>query len=49
MSNIINLGGKEKRYSIELPDGSKLKLWFIGSQLEKILKAYKIPYKIEKR
>lgn len=39
----------KKTYEIELPDGKKLKIWFIGPQLEVLLKAYKIPYKIVKR
>lgn len=39
----------KKMYEIELPNGKKIKLWFIGKQLEELLKAYKIPYKIVKR
>jgi len=41
--------GEEKTYEIEIPDGKKIKLWFIGKQLEILLKAYNIPYKIVKR
>jgi hypothetical protein len=35
-------------YEIALPNGRKLMLWFIGRQLEEILKAYNIPYKVIK-
>lgn len=38
----------KKRYKIMLPSGDFVVIWFIGSQLEKILKAYNIDYKIEK-
>lgn len=31
-------------YTVELPDGSKIIFWFIGKQLEVILKAYNIKY-----
>lgn len=45
---IVNDKNK-KQYEIELPDGKKVKgVWFIGKQLEVILKAYNIPYKIVK-
>ena len=40
---IIN--GKKKTYEIVLPDKKKIRLWFIGKQLEVLLKAYNIPYK----
>lgn len=36
-------------YEIELPNDKKVKLWFLGKQLEVILKAYNIPYKIRKK
>lgn len=36
-------------YEIKMPDGKKIKLWFIGKQLELLLKAYNIPYKVVKR
>ena len=45
---IVNNRNK-KMYEIELPSGKKIKLWFIGKQLEELLKAYNIPYKIVKR
>ena len=45
---IVNDTNK-KLYEITLPDGKKIKLWFIGKQLELLLKAYNIPYKIVKR
>ena len=45
---IVNDKNK-KQYEIELPNGKKVKLWFLGKQLEVILKAYNIPYKIVKR
>lgn len=46
---IVNDKNK-KQYEIELPDGKIVKgVWFIGKQLEVILKAYNIPYKIVKR
>ena len=35
----------KKQYEIVLPDGKKLRIWFIGSQLELLLDSYKIPYK----
>lgn len=45
---IVNDKNK-KRYEITLPDGKIMKgIWFIGPQLEKLLKAYNIPYKIKK-
>jgi len=43
---IVNSKNK-KQYEIELPNGKIIKgVWFIGKQLEVILKAYNIPYKI---
>lgn len=36
-------------YKIFLPDGNFVRLWFMGEQLEKILKAYRIKYEKEKR
>ena len=37
--------GKRKTYEIILPDKKKVRIWFIGNQLEVLLKAYNIPYK----
>ena len=31
-------------YTVPLKDGTKLRFWFIGSQIEKILNDYNIPY-----
>ena len=31
-------------YIITLKNGKKIHLWFVGPQLEKILKDYNIPY-----
>lgn len=40
----------KKIYEITLKNGKKIKFWFIGDDLEIILKDYNIPYnKIEKR
>lgn len=39
----------KKVYEITLPDKKKIKLWFIGKQLELLLNAYNIPYKIRKK
>lgn len=36
-------------YEITLPNKKKIKLWFRGKDLEKILEAYNIPYKKPKR
>ena len=38
-----------KTYEIKMPDGKKMKIWFIGPQLELLLKAYNIEYKIVRR
>ena len=48
-NGFINTKGNEKMYEIIMPNGKKIKLWFIGKQLEEILKAYHIPYWIVKR
>jgi len=45
---IVNDKNK-KMYEIELPNGKNIKLWFIGKQLELLLNAYNIPYKVVKR
>ena len=45
---IVNDKNK-KMYEITLPDGKKVGFWFIGKQLELILKAYNIPYKIKEK
>lgn len=37
--------GKKKIYEIILPDKKKIRIWFIGKQLETLLKAYNISYK----
>ena len=44
----MTIKGKKKIYTIYLPDNSMIKLWFIGPQLEKVLKAYNIKYKVGK-
>lgn len=31
-------------YTILLKDGTSIKLWFMGKQLEMILKDYNVPY-----
>lgn len=33
------------KFKIKLPNGKETMLWFSGSQLEEVLKAYNIPYK----
>ena len=46
---IIHYYGVKKMYKIKLPNKRKpIRLWFIGPQLEEILKAYNIEYKVEK-
>ena len=34
-------------YKITLKNGKIIKIWFVGSQLEKILNDYNIPYEKE--
>ena len=46
---MINIRGKEQVYEIIMPDGKKIRLWFIGKQLEELLKVYNIPFKIKKK
>jgi len=48
MVKIMIVYNTKKFYEIELPDGKKINLWFIGKQLELLLKEYNIPYKIKK-
>lgn len=45
----MKVTGNKNMYTITLPDGKKIKLWFIGTQLETILKAYNIPFKKEEK
>lgn len=33
-------------YEIYLPDNKKIRIWFMGKQLEELLKAYNIKYKV---
>ena len=36
-------------YIIRLKDGKKIKLWFCGSQLKRILDDYNIPYEVSNK
>ena len=38
---------KKVFYEVTLKDGKKVLLWFMGKELEKILKEYDIPYTIK--
>lgn len=49
MINKMNVHGRARIYKITLPDKTKIKIWFIGDTIEKVLKAYNIPYEIEER
>ena len=40
----MQVHGTQYYYTIKLPDGKKVKLWFIGKLLETVLDAYNIPY-----
>ena len=44
----ITVEGKKETYEITLKDGKKIRLWFIGPTLKKVLDDYNIPYKIVK-
>lgn len=35
------------KYTITLKNGEKIKFWFIGAELEKVLDSYNIPYERE--
>lgn len=39
---------KRKLYKITLKDGKNIILWFLGTQFEKLLNDYNIPYEIVK-
>lgn len=40
------IAGRRVKYEIDLPNGKTITIWFIGEQLERILDAYGIPYRI---
>ena len=42
---MINTLGNKHEYEITLPNKKKIRLWFIGKQLELLLDDYNIPYK----
>ena len=48
MDTISFKKGTRKLYEIEMPDGTKLRFWFIGKQLQNVLDAYNVPYKLVK-
>ena len=47
MNKTFTIKGNKKEYIVYLPDQKKIKLWFIGNQLETILKAYNIKYEVK--
>ena len=49
MNKTFTVTGKKETYEITLKNGKKIKLWFIGDTLKKVLDDYKIPYEIVKR
>lgn len=37
---------KKKTYIVYLPDNKKVKLWFLGKELEMILNSFNIKYEV---
>ena len=42
----MQVSGLKRTYEVKLPDGKKIRVWFIGDTLTKIFNAYNIKYKI---
>ena len=48
METVSFKNGTRQMYEVRMPDGTKIRFWFIGKQLQNVLDAYNVPYKLVK-